>query len=91
LRAEADKAIQAMDEFCALAASFAQPPLDVLLEFQNLLADGSKAFAIHSEFRPTAGAGEVAVVFEPSQRFLDLLAALRAGDRDQPVIDVGTH
>lgn len=64
---------------------------DLARQLSELFVDGdldpSKLIRIDS--RPTAGsAGDVTVFFQPSDLFLDLLAALRAGECDDMLIQV---
>ena len=64
--------------------------LQLCQRFVRVPFDGNDFFRVHSE--PSAGrAGDVLIVLEPSDRLLDLMATLRAGDRDGDCIQADAH
>lgn len=90
LHADAQRLQAAIDEFCGLVSApvseldvdglgnlrklFGKLFAESVLDFSNLVRVDSH----HS----TLLAGDVLVSFEPTELFLELLAALRTGDRD---------
>lgn len=70
----------ALAEFKLLAPSIPDGAAQVLL---GLFDCPEKLIRLHSDSRTTPGANEILVVAEPSETFLRLLAAARAGNVDR--------
>ena len=90
LRCNAEPLEAAIDEFGdLLALPDSELDVDGLGKFRKLLGklfaesalDFSNLVCVHSD-APTGLAGDVLLSFHPSDLFLELLAALRTGDRD---------
>jgi hypothetical protein len=74
----------------AIAAARSELDRDIPLEARerilNLLERPDEAFAVETDVG-AAPARKVAVRLNPSERLLELLAALRAGNVDQPIVE----